>query len=292
MKGFREDDRPYPVYRNDIKFKKYQNIDPKRAIWMGDNVEKDFKTLDTDSVNYRIKMCRQEKYDNIDLSRLNQKDIDIFFILHVFMSNSNIHHIPNLTDMKSLETLDISHNELQELPEIPPSVTELMANNNKLKALEINMDNVLRVDVSHNKLTKLPNLKSAKTIYVSNNKISTMYCKYDFVKDMKCCDNPISQLPEMVNIRSLNCSRTKICQIFDYMNLSQIISNDSNLSKLDRIPQLESLEIIRTKINELKYFPNLKTLIFNKESDIEISDQYTIRSALKNKKNIFEVSFK
>ena len=303
MDKFKEDTRPYPVYRNDLKFKQLQNINPKRAIWMGDKVEQDFKTLDADSIDYRIKMCRQEKYDNIDLSRLNQKAIDDFFnsdfyrrhmkdILHIFMNNSNVHFIPNLANMTALETLDVSHNELLELPEVSSSLTELMANNNKIKALEINLDSILRINVSHNKITKLPNLKSAKTIYVSNNKISTMYCKYDCVKDMNCSDNPVSQLPEMINIRSLNCSRTKICQIFDYMNLINIISNDSNLSKLDRIPRLESLEIIRTKINKLKYFHNLKTLVFNKESNIEISDNYTVLSALKNKKNIFEVSFK
>lgn len=302
MNGFEKDGRPYPVYRNDIKFKKYRNIDPKRAIWIGDGVEKDFNEVNTDGLDYRIKQCRKEKYDSIDLSHLTQDIVSSFFeseffkrhakdIHHLFINNSNVSELHDLNELNSLETLDISYNNLIKLPELPSSLTELVANNNRLKALESSLENLLRLDISHNKITNFSKFDKIKTINISHNKISTIYCKYDNVTNMICSNNPISQLPEMPKLKSLDCSNTNICQIFDFMNLTNIISNNSNLSKLERIPRLESLEVIQTKIDKLKYFSSLKVLIINESSNITISDDYKVLSAIKVN-NALEVKFK
>lgn len=292
----------YPVYRNDLKYKSLQNIDPSRAIWQDKDVENDFNK-DTDSLDYRIQMCRQEKYDNIDLARLNQQIITDFFesdfykrhksdIIHLFMSYSKIHTIPSLSDMTSLETLDISHNEITEIPELPPSITEVIAHDNKLTHFTNSAPNLLRLDLSNNKINKLGEYNKLQKLYINNNKLYNLYCTYPNMRELVCCNNPISQLPDMPLLSHLECSDTSIHQIFDFMNLRSIISNRSSLSKIDRVPKIETLEIIGSQVKNLKFFPNLKVILFNKQSQILISEQYTVVSATSNKTNdVFEVRF-
>ena len=300
MNTFKEDKRSYPVYRNDLMYKSLQNIDPKRAIWQDKEVEKDFN-MDTDSLAYRIKMCRDEKYDNIDLSRLNQDTVTDFFesefykrhkahILHLFMSFSKISTLPNLTDMTSLETLDIANNELIDIPKLPPSITEVIAHNNNLTQFTNNAPNLLRLDLSDNKISKLGEYNSLQKLFISNNNVHNLYCKYPNLKELICCNNPISQLPEMPELLHLECSDTSIHQIFDFMNLRYVISNRSSLSKIDRVPRLETLEIIGSNVTNLKYFPNLKVLLFNNKSKILISEQYKLESvSMNNTQDVFEV---
>jgi Leucine-rich repeat (LRR) protein len=292
----------YPVYRNDIKYKKYKNIDPNKALWSDKDVEKDFYETNTDSLAYRIKLCKLEKYDNIDLSYLNQNDIDNFFldsffinnkdkIKHLFINDCKIYFLSDLNSMTSLETLDISNNELTELPNLPQSLTELVANNNKLNTVNnIDLPNIIRLDLSHNNLTKLPPFNSVQKLYINNNNISSMNCKYNNLKELNCSNNSIFQLPEMNNISILDCSNTKVRQIFDYMNLTDIVCNNSIITKLERIPRLEFLQIVDTKIEKLDYFHNLRVLIFNKYNNIKISSKYNVVDAICNKHNIMRIN--
>jgi len=289
----------YPVYRNDIKYKKYNNIDPKYAIWADKDIEKDFHETDTDSLEYRIKLCKLEKYDNIDLSYLEPNDISLFFsdylcksncnIKHLFMNDCNIDVLPNLNSLSSLETLDISNNKLKNLTNLPQSLTELIASNNKLSNINAKLPNVIRLDLSHNCLTKIPQLNSVQKLYINNNNISSMFCQYNNLKELYCTNNPLFQLPEMINITTLNCSNTKVRQIYDYMNLKDLVCNNSFITKLERLPQLQSLQIVNTEIEKLEYFHNLKILIFNKDKNIKISSKYNIIDAICNKHNVFKV---
>lgn len=282
------DNSSYPVYRNDISYKSLQNIDPSRAIWQDKDVENDFH-IDTDSLEYRIKMCRHEKYDNIDLSRLSQKLVTDFFdsdfykkhkthILHLFMSYSKIHTLPDISEMTSLETLDISNNEVTIIPNLPPSITEVIANNNKLSYFTNCAPNLLRLDLSNNQLTKLGKYDNLYKLYIRNNKLHSLYCVYPRLKELICCKNPISQLPDMPQLVYLECSDTSVHQIFDYMNLKYIIANKSTLSKIDRVPRLETLEIIDSNITNLNYFPSLESILISANSKIHVSHEYRIIS--------------
>ena len=71
IKTIKSRDKQYPVYRNDIKFKKFRNIDPSMAIW-NDDVKHDYYNKDTDSVSYRIEECIREKSEMIDLSHMDE----------------------------------------------------------------------------------------------------------------------------------------------------------------------------------------------------------------------------
>jgi len=297
------DKSSYPVYRNDLNYKGLQNIDPSRAIWQDEQVKNDFN-IDTDTLEYRIKICRHEKYDNIDLSRLNQEIITDFFesdfynrhkihILHLFMSHSKIHTLPDISDMTSLETLDIAHNEIVTMPKLPKSITEVIAHDNKLSYFTNDVPNLLRLDLSNNKITKLGQYDSLCKLYISNNSIHSIYCVYPHLKELICCKNPISQLPDMPQLVYLECSDTSIHRIFDYMNLKWIISNRSSLNKIDRVPRLETLEIIDSKVTDLNYFPTLKSILISAKSKISASHQYKIASFIENKVgNVYDIEFR
>ena len=213
-------------------------------------------------------------------------------IRHLFMANSNLNHIPNLTEMKVLETLDISNNDLIELPHLPNTVTELIFRENNITCVEIDMSNIIRFDGSFNKLRKLPTLNNARRIMLNNNEITTLECVYPKVEEFICNDNPLIQLPEMPNIHSIDCSNTKISFIFDLITLHHLTCNNIFINELKNLSQLETLEIINTKIlNNIPYFPNLKTLLFSEKDDIILANQYKVKSARSNIKGIMKVAF-
>lgn len=297
------DKSSYPVYRNDLSYKALQNIDPSRAIWQDKQVEDDFN-VDTDTLEYRIKMCRREKYDNIDLSRLTPKIVADFFesdfyarhkthILHLFMSYSKIRTLPDISDMTSLETLDIANNELGAIPKLPKSITEVIAHDNKLSYFTNDVPKLLRLDLSNNKITKLGQYDNLRKLYISNNCIHSIYCVYPHLEELICSKNPISQLPDMPRLVHLECSDTSIHRIFDYMNLRYIISDRSSLSKLERIPKLERLEIIDSQVTNLSYFPTLKSILISAKSKISASPEYRITGFSENKAaDIYDIEFR
>jgi Leucine-rich repeat (LRR) protein len=300
-----EDRSKYIVYRNDIKFKNYRKIDPEKAIWASDNVKKDFMKYDTDKLEYRLKECRREKYQLLDLSHTTPDVVNEFFssdfykrhiddIQHLCMSHSNLSELPDLHNLINLETVDISANDLTEIPKLPGSILELIANDNKIESLnkDKEMNNLTVLNVSHNRIKKIPKLKKVRKLNISHNRITTLSDSYPNVVEFICDNNKnIIQLPGMPKVESLDCSDTKVTQIFDYMNLKYIIWNRCNINKLKRVPQLDTLEIIDTNLDNLDYFPNLKTLYFSKSTKFLISDEYTVKSTHMNKKNIYNVYF-
>ena len=260
---------------------------------------KENKTIN-DKLEYRIKLCENENYDHIDLSNLENNLINAFFITdfylknchkikHLFMSNSNIYIIPDLSKMINLETIDLSHNNIDEIPtNFPKSVTELILNNNFIKSIEIDLNNLIRLDCSNNKLRKINNLNNIEKLDISKNDIYTMEDEYKKLIDLNCEHTKIIQLPNLPAVEKINCSNTKISHIFDCMKLKILVCNNCNLHLLERIPMLETLECINTKLQDLNYFPNLKLILLNK-LDISLSKEYKILNALKNNKNIFEI---
>jgi hypothetical protein len=297
----KQDKRSYPVYRNDIKYKKHRAIDPSRAVWE-DDVKNDFHNKDTDSVEYRIEECVREKYALLDLSHMGKDCFDKLFqnkiflsiigkINHLFAKESHLRRIPNLKLMSSLQTLDVSCNKLNELPELPESLEELIVNDNRLRSIQNNLPNLLRLNCDNNNIDDIKFSTSLERIHMKN--------------------NPVANIPDLNKLYYLDASATMICKIGHFPSLKHLIICST---KVETIKNLESLEIIDCKSSQVKYIINvpkiqsidmvsthveclsfmnqLNRLTYTQSNNFKLSKKYKINSVKKNKNNIVEIIFK
>ena len=294
------DNYTYPVYRNDIKFKKYRNIDSSRATWT-DDVKQDYKDKDTDSIEYRLEECKREKNETLDLSHMQKECFEQLFtnkyflsiktiIQHIFAKDSDLYILPNLSSLINLQTLDVSCNKLNVLPELPKSLEELIVNENRLTFIDSELPKLLRFNGADNILTQIKYNESLERIHINN--------------------NPIDNIPQLSNLYFLDASHTKIKNIYPmrklkYLDVSYtditiipempcleyLQCNETRVSDISVLKSLNSLVIVNSKINRIHYMPKLYTLTYHNSTQIILSSRYKIMHTKKNKSCINEITF-
>ena len=162
-KFIRKNNKNYPVYKTDFKFKQYRNLKPE-----------DYKRViideDMDSINYRMKECKESNYTSLDLSNLNLKEIPDIIpknLKYLFISNNKLTSLKKLVNLKYLEVLDCSSNKLTSLKYIP-NTTELNCRNNLLINIDdlINCNRLTKLDCSHNNIHNIIPLNSLELLNV------------------------------------------------------------------------------------------------------------------------------
>ena len=270
------------IYTNDLKFQD-QN--------------------DDDKIKLRLEIFKNENYDNLDLSKLNNKLVNkvlkskIFIenkskIKHLFINESKINSLENLLLCENLETLDISDNELLELPIIGKKIKELNLNNNKIKDINIleKFNNLEILDSCNNNLKYLPRLDNCKIINIDNNNVDNMYHYYPKLEKFYANNNKLKEIKNIPNLEYLEISNNNINKISDFDKLKEIVCNNLKKIKITKIPNIQTLEIINTNIDKLDFFKFLNILITDKD-DFELSEKYKINTFTKNKKNILTLYF-
>ena len=298
----------YTVYRNDIKFRDHRNIDPDRAIWTND-VKQDFINKNTDSISYRMEDCKRENYETLDISHMTSECFDeliinaIFKLIknkiqHIFAKDCRINSLPNLYDLSSLLTLDISNNNLEYLPELPLSLEELIVTDNKLKSITNHLPNLLRLIASNNMITFI-NYSSSKLqiLYINNNPLTNDINNENF-KNLKnlyyldASNTKITNIHSLSKLNYLNISHTYINTLPILPILDTLECNESNLKDIKKLTSLKTLEMSNSKIEEIHYIENLSSLIYHNTNPIKISKKYNIYQVKKNKNNINKIIFK
>ncbi len=171
------------------------------------------------------------------------------------LSNNELASLPeSISRLENLTSLDLSNNELTVLPELITklqNLTTLDLSNNKLTVLPESisqLQNLTTLYLSYNELTVLPEsisqLRNLTTLYLSNNKLST-------VPDW------ISQLQ---NLTTLDLSNNKLTvlpeSISQLQNLTTLYLNNIGLSTVpDWISQLQNLAILNLVNNHLETIP-------------------------------------
>jgi len=292
--------KQYPVYRNDIKFKKQRNIDPSLAIWTND-VRNDYLNKDTDSIDYRIEECKRENYEMIDLSHMDDDCFKLLFehesfptikntLQHVFATNCKLQTLPNLNQLSSLLTLDVSCNELTFLPNLPNSLEELIVDENKLTEINIDLPNLLRFNGDNNNISKIVYAKSLERIHLSNNPVSKII-GFDKLYFLDVSSTNITILYACPNLKYLDVSKTKITELPPMNSLQTLVCIDSDLSDINKLKNLHNLDMAGSKIANLPYFNGLRKLTYIDGTYLIISQRYHINYLKKNKFNIIEMTF-
>jgi hypothetical protein len=297
----KKDTRKYPVYRNDIKFKKHRDVDPDRAIWDPD-VKDDFYSKETDSIEYRLEECRREKYETLDISHMKQNCFDMLVknrmfsrikctVQHLLAKDCGLQSVPDLSGLTSLVTLDLSCNELKDLPELPESLEELIVNDNRLTRIANDLPGLKRFNGKNNMIASFNYSNSLESIYLSNNPINYIPSLSN-IYYLDISTTEIKNLHHCPDLKYLDCSYTELQVLPELKLLEYLQCNESQISDIGTLPNLRSLEMINTNITRVSYMKNLGTLIYHHDNKFGISTQYKIQYVKKNKNNITEITFK
>lgn len=296
----KKDTVAYPVYRNDIKFKKHRNIDPSRAIW-ADDVKSDFNGKDTDLIDYRIEECAREKYTMIDLSYMeancffNMVHNNLFStfcnsLQHIFAENSKLDEIPDIICLKFLLTLDVSSNRLTKLPKLPASLEELIVNNNKLTSIQQNLPKLLRFNGNDNNISEFNCPPLLERIHLKNNPIAYIP-RLDNLYFLDIATTKISHLFPCKNLKWLDISYTQIKALPEMDSLQHLTCIDASLQDITKLKNLHAIEMSGSQIVHVQYLSCLSTLVYKNGMDLKLSKKYLITHTKKNENDDIEITF-
>lgn len=159
--------------------------------------------------------------------------------------NNALTDIDFIKDLHQLEILDISHNNLKFIENIPGSLKVLKCNNNGIIHISIDMPNLEYINMSHNFLTEL-DLNSSKLVYAncSHNKIKKVLSliSMDKLTYFYIDNNNIEYFDILPSsLKEFSCAHNKIISIFYFETLVNIfylnISYNKSFTKLDELPK-------------------------------------------------------
>ena len=297
----------YQVYKNDLKFKKNRNIDKDRARWDNKEYEDMYNNIDFDSLEYRLLeflKSGSSGYENLDLSQTELKIFPNLTKLHtiqytnmkyLFIAENSLTELPDLSEYKNLQVIDVSHNKLTKITKLPSSLIELTCKHNLLAELpnESNM-NIIRLDCAFNKLSNLPNYNKLINLICCNNDISIIN-NYPNLERLICNDNKIIKIEKLINLKYLDCSNNDITELpINMNNLIDLIINKTKIEHLPSLDKIKYIEMFGNNINYLNYFHTLEDLFCYKQSIYKMSKKYTENKKLSvklHKENMLHITF-
>lgn len=283
-----KNDAKYIVYNNDLKFKELRNIDPTKADWDTEDLKEKF-TKNYDTIEKRLKECKNNNFTELDFSRLKLIDFpdlsnykyysELSNVKYLFLNdNELIKYDKKMKHFKNLQVLDISFNKIKDIEYLPSSLIELVCHNNNLKDIFYNKElfNLKILDCSHNKIETLSKYDNLKELLCHNNKL-TKIASYSSIKRIVCKDNPIVEINVQPIMTDLDCSNTNIVgSISDCPNLINFICNFTRINNIENLKKIECLEIVGCKMN-IPYIPSLKILLCKDyENTLNIDTRYNL----------------
>lgn len=297
----KKDTRKYHVYRNDIKYKKHRKIDPDRAIWENEQVKKDF-FKETDAIRYRLEECKKEKYETLDLSHMDKKCLKQLFkseefpliknkLQHLFVKDCGLRKLPDLSELTSLMTLDVSCNKIKTINVLPKTLEELIVNDNRLTKIENDLPNLKRINANNNMIDHFNCSNSLESINIKNNPIDRIP-SLNNLYHLDIASTKITLINSFPSLKLLDCSRTAVEKIPKLDKLDVLICNSSSVSDISALTNLKGLEMINCKISQIHYMKNLHSVVYHTDNDsVKLSQYYRILRVTKNKKNLTEITF-
>lgn len=292
--------KQYSIYRNDLKYKKYRNLD-KTKILCEDNIKYLFENINLDSLEYRLYECKKSNMLNLDLTNM---DLIVFpnipkeykeKIKSLFIAENDLDTLPDLSDFKQLEILDISNNNIYDINKLPSTLIEFTCRFNKLNHLPLPKEcpNLERIDCSGNEITEIPLYTKLKSLICSKNRISVIP-NLENLEKLVCDNNVIHYIEKCDNLKYLNCSFNKLIKLNDYKKLVDLICSSNNISELFKYNNVKYLEIFNTDIKMIPYMKNLEELYCEKDQVKKISKEYLNECNLEikiHKDNILHIIF-
>ena len=256
------------IYKNDLKFN--NNLNLQESEFESDNIKLMYNNFkNKPKIELRIEDSKIENYTYLDLSKL---EIDDLHLLKLF----KLEIIINL--LKQIEFLDLSNNNLTQLPDLfnYPNILYLNVSFNNIEQHIIN-NNLIELTCHNN---KIKSIKSDKLTHLnaSNNQIDVL--DIPEIKILIISYNNLNWISNYINLKYLECIQNQINKIDNMLELEELYIGNNNLVSIKNMPQLKILNCVNNPINKINYFPKLKTLM---SSITKISSQYIVSNISKVK---------
>ena len=136
--------------------------------------------------------------------------------------------------------LDLSRQNLEVLPDIPPGVTELHCYSNNLTSLPPLPTGLTVLDCYMNKLTSLPSLpETLKKLVCSMNKLTILPSLPNELTDLICEMKELSTLPPLPeSLKRLECSDNQLTTLELPPRLAMLFCKNNQITTLDLPPEL------------------------------------------------------
>lgn len=275
--------KKYDVYLNDLKYKNKRNINKELANWMHPTYAAMFDKISFDSIEYRVYECIKTKGTVLDLSNMDLKEIPLHKIpsdlkQHIqclFVQDNEIKNMCSLLDFTCLEVLDISHNHIKYIDQLPQTITELNCKQNDISALpsKNQCPKLMMLNCENNKIKTLPKYDLLKKIVCGYNELEEI-SELNVIESILCTNNKISTITKCNNLIYLDASNNPLEEISDVNKLKDLILNSTYIKILPNFKELKYLELFDTNINRIMYIDTLEDLYINKEHTKEISKLY------------------
>jgi hypothetical protein len=278
----------YIIYENDLKFRKFRNLDKTRIDWTQNNISHLYD-INHDTLEYRILESERTNNSEIDLRHLDLTIIPQiinttkFNNLHyLFLSNNKLQGSFNFSGLLNLQSLDLDYNDITNIT-LPTNLLELSINNNKLTELKCN-DKLIRLKASHNILTTINLNNNLEILEVDNNKF--IHLNIDNLSKLHrfiIFSNPLINFKITPSLSYVDISETNIKQInYDILNcnIETLVANTcKNLTAIPQFNMLKNLEIINTPVDKLYYYDNYELIIIQFNLTKNISKKYKENNA-------------
>jgi hypothetical protein len=171
------------------------------------------------------------------------------------ISNNYLTEINISPETCKIKTIDLSNNKLKIINcnFNDTTIHELYLQNNRLKSLTLNNVNIYKFKINNNKLTNFSYTGKIIIFNCRNNKLTEL--KIDQTEYLNCSYNNLSNIDNLNNLFSLNCSHNK--NLGDTININGNTLNTLNIVDTNIKYILTGLKT--KKLNSFKY--NEKTLI-------------------------------
>ncbi|HEY0478391.1 MAG TPA: hypothetical protein VGD37_12790 [Kofleriaceae bacterium] len=162
----------------------------------------------------------------------------------------------SLGELSALERLDVGHNALPELPELPPSLRELYVDDNQLVQLPA-LPALSVLDANRNRLAELPALLGIGFVYLAANRLTAAPATSG-VRYLNVGDNPLGTLtcsdPAVEELRAENAELTALA-IDGLAGVRELSLRGNRLAtlpgSLGALSQLRSLDLRGNELDEL-----------------------------------------
>jgi len=292
-------DEKYIVYKNDLKYKTNRVLDEKKIIWSSPIVESMYHTIDLDTIKYRIDECIEEKYVTLDLKHLNLDKLPILpdkiikSVKYLFLGDNNLSIFPDLSEWTNLEMIEINHNKITEIKNLPISLIELSIKDNLLENIQFNKNcKIERLDIRQNKLNNIVIPQSIKILDIAQNNLHICIRNLPYIEKLLCSSNHIEQITNCPLLEYLDCHSNPIINIENCFMIEHLVCSNTLLNKIPNCPKIKTIECFYTKINELPYYEHLCELLCENNQIKKISSKYVINSADIYKDKLLHINFK
>lgn len=285
LANFEPNNEIITIYENDLKYRKFNNIDLENIIV---NKQKlDGKEIDYDTLEWRIEESKKKNESFLDISHMGFTIIPINLsknIKELYLNNNNINYIDDLSflGLERLQIVDLGSNKLKELPRFSDSIEEISCRGNLLTELNLkdyDYQGLKRLDCSENKIKKINTIDSLEILVCNQNELEEIN-EFKKLKKLDCRENKIKKISSLSCLEIIDCSKNQITQL----NLSNIKEIYCNSNLIENFSNLENIKVIHCKDNNIKkldYYPTLEELMCNYTGNVKISKSYNILEVIK-----------